>query len=316
VFAELRRIVASEQALRGLQLIDALSATAVVLPELDALRDVEQNRFHHADVHEHTLEVLARTIALTEALAMPAQDDRHSAEQRPASSGEPADDEGRLSAALQSTIGADRAELAALLCEPLADGLTRGEALRWGALLHDAAKPLTRDVRPADGRVTFIGHDEAGAALAREVLGRLRASERLRAHVAALVRHHLRLGFLVHEPQPLCRRAVFGYLRTCEPVEVDVTLLSVADRLATRGDRAQESIDAHLAVARQMLPEALRWRAEGPPAPLLRGDELARELAIATGPQVGELLAALSEAQFAGEIATREQAVEYARALV
>jgi putative nucleotidyltransferase with HDIG domain len=316
VFAELRRIVAAEQALRGLQLIDALSATAVVLPELDALRDVEQNRFHHADVHEHTLEVLARTIALTEAVAMPAQDDRQSAEQRPAPSGEPADDEGRLSAALQSTIGADRAELAALLCEPLADGLTRGEALRWGALLHDAAKPLTRDVRPADGRVTFIGHDEAGAALAREVLGRLRASERLRAHVAALVRHHLRLGFLVHEPQPLSRRAVFGYLRTCEPVEVDVTLLSVADRLATRGDRAQESIDAHLAVARQMLPEALRWRAEGPPAPLLRGDELARELAIATGPQVGELLAALSEAQFAGEIATREQAVEYARALI
>ena len=87
--------------------------------------------------------------------------------------------------------------------EPLADELTRGEALRWGALLHDAAKPLTREVRPADGRVTFIGHDVRGAELARAMLGRLRASERLRAHVAALVRHHLRLGFLVHEPQPL-----------------------------------------------------------------------------------------------------------------
>ena len=84
--------------------------------------------------------------------------------------------------------------------------MTRGEALRWGALLHDAAKPLTRGVRAADGRVTFIGHDARGAELAREVLGRLRASERLRAHVAALVRHHLRLGFLVHEPQPLARR--------------------------------------------------------------------------------------------------------------
>ena len=144
--------------------------------------------------------------------------------------------------------------------------MTRGEALRWGALLHDAAKPLTRDMRPADGRVTFIGHDERGATLAREVLGRLRASERLRAHVAALVRHHLRLGFLVHEPQPLSRRTVFAYLRACSPVEVDVTLLSVADRLATRGDRAQEAIAAHLAVARQMLGDALRWRAEGPPA--------------------------------------------------
>ncbi len=157
-------------------------------------------------------------------------------------------------------------ELAALLSEPLADGLTRGGALRWGALLHDAAKPLTREVRPADGRVTFIGHDALGAQLAGEVLGRLRASARLRAHVAALVRHHLRLGFLVHDPQPLARRTVFAYLRACEPVEVDVTLLSVADRLATRGDRAQESIDAHLRLARTMLTDALRWRAERPAA--------------------------------------------------
>ena len=205
-------------------------------------------------------------------------------------------------------------DLPALLDEPLADELTRGEALRWGALLHDAAKPLTRGVRPEDGRVTFIGHDAQGAELARAVLGRLRASERLRAHVAALVRNHLRLGFLVHEPQPLARRTVYSYLHACDPVEVDVTLLSVADRLATRGDNAQQAIDAHLAVARGMLRDALRWRAEGPPRPLVRGDELADDLGIAAGPRVGELLEELAEAQYAGEIATREQALAYARA--
>ncbi len=162
--------------------------------------------------------------------------------------------------------------------------MTRAEALRWGALLHDAAKPLTRGVRPADGRVTFIGHDAKGAELARTVLARLRASERLRAHVAALVRNHLRLGFLVHEPQPLARRTVYTYLRACDPVEVDVTLLSVADRLATRGDGAQQAIDAHLHVARGMLRDALSWRAQGPPRPLLRGDELAADLGIPAGP--------------------------------
>jgi poly(A) polymerase len=302
VFVELRRILASAQALRGLELLDELSATAVVLPELDALRDVEQNRFHHADVYGHTLEVLARTITLGDVAAASGQGcvDQTAAD----GAGE-----------LESVLGEQRAAIAALLAEPLADGLTRGEALRWGALLHDAAKPLTRDVRAVDGRVTFIGHDERGAALAREVLGRLRTSERLRSHVAALVRHHLLLGFLVHEPQPLSRRTVYGYLHACAPVEVDVTLLSVADRLATRGDRAQEAIGAHLQVARQMLPDALRWRAQGPPAPLLRGDELARELGIETGPRVGELLSQLSEAQYAGEVLTREQAIAHVRAL-
>lgn len=284
VFMELRRILAAPRALLGLELMGDVGATAAALPELEALRGVEQSRFHHRDVYGHTLEVLDRTIALQ---ADPAE-----------------------------TLDAEHGvAVAALLAEPLADGLTRGEALRWGALLHDAAKPLTRAVRPVDGRVTFIGHDVRGAELAQTVLGRLRTSERLRAHVAALVRHHLRAGFLVHEPQPLSPRTVFRYLRACSPVEVDVTLLSVADRLATRGDRAQESIDAHLRVVRQLLACALPFRADGPSAPLLRGDELARALSISLGPRVGELLEELAEAQYAGEVLTREQALTYARSL-
>jgi poly(A) polymerase len=289
VFVELRRILASARPAAGLQLLEDVGAGAVVLPELHALRGVQQSRFHHRDVYGHTLEVLEQTVALQ---ADPA--------------------------ALLADDEAARA-VAALLAEPLADELTRGEALRWGALLHDIAKPLTRDVMPdprspAGERVTFIGHDERGAQLTQEILGRLRASTRLRAHVAALVRHHLRLGFLVHEPQPLARRTVFAYLDACQPVEVDVTLLSVADRLATRGARAQEAIDAHLRLARGMLADGLRWRAAGgPPAALWRGDELADELGITPGPRLGELLQELAQAAYAGEIATRAQALAHAR---
>jgi putative nucleotidyltransferase with HDIG domain len=290
VFVELRRIVAARHVRRGLELMDELDVTAVVLPELEVLRGVQQSRFHHLDVYGHTLEVLDRVVELTS-------------------------DDLDWGVELDACIGGHRAEIKPLLMQPLADELTRGEALRWGALLHDAAKPLTREVRPADGRVTFFGHDVRGAELAREVLGRLRTSERLRAHVAALVRHHLRLGFLVHEPQPLARRTVFAYLYACAPVEVDVTLLSIADRLATRGDRAQQAVQAHLTLAGELLADALRWHEQGPPSPLLRGDELARALEIPTGPRIGELLEQLAAAQYAGELASREQALDYARRL-
>jgi len=285
LFMELRRILDAPGALRGLELMREVSATAVALPELETLHGVQQSRFHHRDVHDHTLEVLEHTIALQE---------------------DPA--------ALLDGEAADSVH--ALLAEPLADGLSRGSALRWGALLHDAAKPATRAVRE-DGRVTFVGHDERGAALARAVLGRLRASERLQAHVAALVRHHLRLGFLVHAPQPLARETVFAYLRACEPVEVDVTLLSVADRLATRGDRAAEAIETHMRLARAMLDDALRWRAQGgPPRALWRGDELARALDIPLGPRVGELLEELARAQYAGTVRTPAQALDFARTVL
>jgi putative nucleotidyltransferase with HDIG domain len=283
VFIELCRILNADRAVEGLALMSEVGAGAIVLPEIEALRGVGQSRFHHLDVHGHTMEVLTEVIA--------------------------------LQADPEEIFGAERREeLSALLAEPLADGLSRGGALRWGALLHDVAKPPTRAVRPLDRRVTFIGHDRMGADLARGILGRLRASERLRSHVAALVRNHLRLGFLVHEPQPLARRTVFAYLRACEPVQVDVTLLSSADRRATRGDRAQEAISRHLTLASEMLEDGLRWRAHGPPQPLLRGDELAGELSLQPGPQIGELLEQLAQAQYAGEVQTREQALAFARA--
>jgi putative nucleotidyltransferase with HDIG domain len=212
-----------------------------------------------------------------------------------------------------SVLGDSAAAVSGYLAEPLANELTRAQALRFGALFHDIAKPQTRAVTP-EGRVTFIGHDAVGAQLAAAALGRLRASVRLCEHVAALTRHHLRLGFLVHET-PLSRRAIYGYLHACEPVGVDVTVLGVADRLATRGRGAEQAIARHLELARQMLGEALRWL-EHPPRPPVRGNELARALGLRAGPELGRVLQQLEEAAFAGEVGSREEAIARARELL
>jgi poly(A) polymerase len=284
VFAELKRIVAADDVLGGIALLERTGALEVVLPELPALAGVEQSPYHHLDVYAHTLAVLREAVAL-------------------------ADDP-------QAVFGAEHgAAVAALLAEPLSDDLTRGTALRFGALLHDVAKPRTRTVTDA-GRITFYGHDELGAEMARGILARLHASERLRAHVAALARHHLGLGFLVRE-RPLPPRVEYGYLKACTPVEVDVTLLSVADRLATRGRRSEEAIERHLALARELIGPALAWRAAGgPPRPPVRGGELAEALGIRPGPQLGELLAELEAATYAGEVRTHAQAIAHARRLL
>jgi poly(A) polymerase len=281
IFEELKRILCAPDPVRGLGLMDELGVTAVVLPELSELRGVQQSRYHHLDVHAHTLSVLSEVVALEQA------PERH--------------------------LGPCAEEADRVLSTLLANGLTRWQALRFAALLHDIAKPQTRSVTP-EGRVTFMGHDMAGARTADQILTRLRASVRLREHVAALVRDHLRLGFLVHQA-PLSRRAVYRYLRETDPVGVDVTVLSVADRLATRGDRAEEAIAAHLRLAEQLLCDALEWLRD-PPRPPLRGDQLVRALGIAPGPELGQVLAELQEAAFAGEISGREEAIEHARRLL
>jgi poly(A) polymerase len=278
VFAELRRIVTAERVVEGLALCERLGLTAAVLPEVDALHGVEQSHFHHLDVYEHTIEVVRRWV--------------------------------ELETGLERYVGDLAAPLRKVLDEPLADELTRGHALRLAALLHDVGKPATRRTRP-DGRVTFIGHDSVGERMVRAICRRLRTSERLASLLAQVTRHHLALGFMVHE-RPLPRRAVYRYLAGCGAVAVEVTAFSCADRLATRGRRAETAIDAHLEVARELLGEALRWRDERPEPPI-RGDDLARELRIEPGPELGRMLREIEEAAFAGEVESRADAVEYAR---
>ena len=283
VWAELKRIVAGDGVIASLALMHDIGLTAAILPELHALHGVDQNRYHHADVYAHTIEVLEQAI--------------------------------RLQVDPGAVFGQPPADaVRAVLAEPLSEDVDRGFGLRMGALLHDVAKPVTL-ARRDDGSPTFVGHDSAGAALSREILTRLRAGEKLKAHVASLARHHLRLGFLVHE-RPLARRALYRYLRATEPVEVDVTLLSVADRLATRGRKAQESIAKHLELAREVLPAALSWRAQGGRVPLIRGDALAAELGLGDPRKLGRLLAEIDEARFAGEVVTREDALALAERLL
>jgi poly(A) polymerase len=280
-FAELRRILAGPDPLRGLELMDELDVTPGVLPELEALRGVRQTPNHHLDVHGHTIEVLRQLLEVESGL------DRYAGERA--------------------------ADTRALLDEPFADELSRGDALRLGALVHDMGKPATR--RERDGFVTFMGHDREGAEVVAGLCRRLRVSGALRSHLKALTRQHLRLGFMVHE-RPLPPRRVYDYLTETDPVSADVTLLTVADRLAARGDgpvASGEMVEAHLELAREMLAAALDWRREGRPRPLLAGDELAAELGIEPGPELGELLAEIEAAQYAGEVSTREDAVAFAR---
>jgi poly(A) polymerase len=279
--AELRHLVGGPDPLRGVRLLDELGITAVVLPELETLHGVEQGPNHHLDVYDHTIAVLEHTL--------------------------------EVEADLERFAGERAAEVALLLDEPLADEMTHRTALRFGALLHDIAKPATKAER--GGFVGFKGHDEVGAEVIGEICKRLRASRRLTQHLQGLARHHLRLGFLIPE-MPLPPRRVHAYLRATEPVTVDVTLLTVADRLSARGKgpiASPEMVAAHLQLAREMIAAGLDWRRQGPPAPLLRGDEIAAELGIEPGPELGNAVAALEAAQFAGEVTDREGALQHLR---
>ncbi len=278
IYMEMRRLLEPDDPAAGVRLLDRLGVLEVVLPELAPTRGVEQSPFHHLDVFEHTLHVLDTAADLAD----------HPAHYLP----QHAD---LVTAVLDRLVG---------------DGMTARQALRLAALFHDISKPQTRAVDER-GRISFMGHDSQGAETAEAVLGRWKASAAVVRFCRVLVAEHLRLGFMVHD-RPLGRRDAYRYARATEPHVVESVVLSLADRLATRGERArQRHLRAHAETAAELLG---LWRElDGERRePLLRGDEVAREAGV-TGREIGRLVEALAEEQAAGTVTTREEALRFVR---
>lgn len=279
--AELRLLLGAPLPLRGLEAMRDLGATAALIPELDALVGVVQSPYHHRDVGGHTAEVLAAQIELETRLSSYVDE--------------------RSAAAWEASLDDD-----------LGGEWTRRQTLRLAALLHDIAKPQTRTFYPERGMVGFPDHDRQGQRLSGEILRRLRVPRRVTDTVGAITRHHLRLGYLVHAA-PLDAGQVFDYLAACEPVEVEVTVLALADRLATRGRGAERAITAHARLTRELLPAALAWRAAGgAPAPLIDGNQLVAELGRDPGPWLAAALAAQRRARYVDPSLPRERLLELA----
>jgi poly(A) polymerase len=277
---ELGRILALPEAWRGVDLLDDLGALTALIPELEKGRGMEQNPFHHKDVLGHILEVV-----------------RHADE---------------LAVDPEPVFRSLAPRVSEWLAQPLADEMSRAQGLLMAGLFHDVAKPATKAVTP-EGRVTFIGHDELGARMADEWFRAMHTSTRMREHVMLMVRRHLPLGFMVHR-QPLSLRQIDRYLRLTAPAEIDLLVLSVADRLATAGPRTKESaISRHLALAREVMQIHFRILDRGPIRPLVDGAEIANALKHPPGPWLTQVLEALREEQLVGAVRDRAAAVDFCR---
>jgi poly(A) polymerase len=278
VLTEIRRLLEPDHPEEGIRLLDRLGVLDVVLPEAVAMRGVGQSPFHHLDVFEHTLKVL-------DAAADVSANVEHYLR----------DAAGPVQAALDAEVGND---------------FTGHTGLRLAALFHDIEKPATRTVSD-EGRVGFMGHDRLGADTAQRVLERWRASHALIRFCRVLVAEHLRLGFLVRE-RPFDRRTAYRYLQATAPYAYESIVLSLADRLATRGVRARQAyVRAHSQAAVELIQLLGELESEER-EPLLRGDEIAA-IAGASGPRIGELVAFLAEEQAAGTVTTREEAIALVR---
>jgi tRNA nucleotidyltransferase/poly(A) polymerase len=162
-------------------------------------------------------------------------------------------------------------------------------------LLHDIGKPVTYSYDAVDQRIRFNGHDQAGAAMASDIMMRLRFSNEEIDTVVEAIRNHMMFKD-APSMRPAKLRRFMG--RDNFPLEME---LHRVDCLSSHGDL--QTYDLLVDKQKEFENEPII------PPPLLTG----RDLLIAglkPGPRFGEILEAVQTAQLDGEIKDRTSAVQ------
>jgi hypothetical protein len=185
-------------------------------------------------------------------------------------------------------------------------------------LYHDVEKPSTKSI-DEDGRIHFYEHEIKGADTAARRAEAFNLSNDEVRRIHKIVFHHMRFHFfggrMEGKQKEPSRRAVYRFFHDTGEAGVDLVLLGLADLRGTYGPTlTQEIWTSALDVARILLENYWEKREEtvSPPR-ILDGNDLMNELSLKPGRTIGQLLEAVREGQATGKIATREEALEFAK---
>lgn len=287
----------------SMRALEMLGVLPYLLPELPALKGVQQPPPHIYDVWEHTLSVLGYLENILAVLGP----------------GYSADDTNDLFTGLLTLrIGRFREQFAKHFSELLNADRSVRAVLFLAALYHDVQKPATKSIDESL-RIRFFDHDIKGAQVVEERARAFNLSNDEVERIRKIIQHHMRFHFFTNrleiDKQEPSRKAIYRFFRDAGKAGIDLVLLGLADLRGAQGATLkQDTWTAALDVARILLENYWEKPHEtvAPPR-LLDGNELMSELGLGPGRIIGQLLEAIREGQATGKVENREQALDLAR---
>jgi poly(A) polymerase len=287
--SELVRLLNTRGAGHWLQSLDTLNILMELIPELRLTKNVEQPKEHYWDVFEHSLQ----TVNAVEFIL----------------------GEGDWNCGMGKMLESFPVikEIEDHLGIEVSSDSNRKVLLKLGCLLHDIAKPQTKNIEQ-DGKIRFIGHGREGATTAAEILNRLRFSNKEIKIVQNLVSYHLRPVQMAHAGCMPTSRAVYRFFRDAGDDSKDILYLALADYLAARGPNLNvEDWKQHCFLIEHILNVNHHQECVTLPVKLIDGNDVMEVFSLTSGPLVGKLLSLVLEAQAVGEICTRDEAIALIR---
>jgi poly(A) polymerase/tRNA nucleotidyltransferase (CCA-adding enzyme) len=153
--------------------------------------------------------------------------------------------------------------------------------VKLAALLHDIAKPVTKDMK--DGDATFYNHDIVGAKIVKKIMQRLKFPSADTEKVTNLVRNHMFYYNVGEVTEASVRRLIrkVGYENLKDLID-----LRIADRLGSGVPKAKPYKLRHL--------EYMMEKVQTDPVSVkmlnVNGDALMEALRIEPGPKIGAIL--------------------------
>jgi len=316
--AELVALLERPGAIIGLRALDQAALLTQIIPELEPARATTQPNVHFLPVLAHSFETVCAVEWLLDELANQEPRTKNPAQVSGNSKLKTQNSKLALPVAVQ-THPALRyqsmfAEKLRLHVAEQVGGYSRVALFKLAALLHDIAKPATKQPKPGGG-VSFHEHQTIGGEMALAVAQRLGFSDAAAGYIWLVVREHMRPGQL-YVLDEVTQRAITRFFHATADAGPDVLLHLLADHMATRGPQIKVASWLRQAVWADALLDTIWGEVIELTSPLLNGDELMRALSLTPGPLVGQLLTAIGNAHADGTISTSIEALALARSIV